>query len=423
MKFTNGVFSVGFSQQPKPAGVLIEASGYLPKASGPLSGSDTNMVFSLKRGSNLAGMVKLPDGRPARNVTVYLTDMKDGVALDPDIQMQFELNRSLKSVRTDANGRFSFVPLLGAYAFYVYEKSGFGEIMMDDFAKSPVLQMQPLARVEGKLLVGSKPAANEKVLLTYSSPPYLHHPRSFAPIHLSLNATTRPDGTFVFESVPPVPVSVFHVPKVKDSQAGFLAVSQITGFTLKSGETRAVTLGGQGRPVTGKFVINGHPGKLDWRQDVSSLELIVSDPPGIPSLREALNIYSAALNASQTEEERKMIKQSFLPKREAILQKIAAFYRTDAGMQHHFSKKTYVLNFQQDGTFRVEDVPPGRYELRFELRGSAGDERSRGPLIATSKQEIEIASMPGGRSDQPQDMGTITVTARGGLQAQGNISK
>lgn len=417
--FTNGAFTTSFTAQPKPAGFLIEAKGHLPKASEPIYSSTTNLVFALQKGGNLVGTVKLPDGRPARNVAVYLIDMRTMLEITSDIRLQFELNRGLKSVRTDANGRFSLPPSADAYGLYVYESAGFAEVLMGDFAKTPVLQMKPLARVEGKLMVGSKPAGDQEVIIGYAAPPYLYHPRTFAPINLSMTTKTKADGTFVFEALPPVAVGVSHVPKVKESRMGSLPIAQNAGFVLKPGETRALTLGGQGRPVTGRFVIEGYTDKIDWRQDVSSLELVVADPSGIPSLFQLSAGFSKALYAAKTEEEKQKLRQEYAPKREAIIKQWVEFYRTDLGMQHHFSKKKYALNFQQDGSFRVEDVPPGKYDLRFELRGSGGDGRNRlsAPLIAITKKQLEMPAIPDGRNDQPLDLGIIVVPQRGLMKA------
>lgn len=412
--FTNGAFTTSFTAQPKPAGFLIEAKGYLPKASEPIYSSTTNLVFALQKGGNLVGTVKLPDGRPARNVAVYLIDMRTMLEITSDIRLQFELNRGLKSVRTDANGRFSLPPSADAYGLYVYESAGFAEVLMGDFAKTPVLQMKPLARIEGKLLIGSKLAGDQEVIIGYAAPLYLYHPRTFAPINLSMTTKTKADGTFVFEALPPVAVEVSHVPKVKESRMGSLPIAQNTGFVLKPGETRALTLGGQGRPVTGRFVIEGYTDKIDWRQDVSSLELVVADPPGIPSLFQLSAEFSKAVYAAKTEEEKQKLRQEYAPKREAIIKQWVEFYHTDVGMQYYFSKKKYALNFQQDGSFRVEDVPPGKYELRFELRGGGdGSNRMSAPLIAITKKQLEMPAIPNGRDDQPLDLGIIVVPQRG----------
>ena len=59
-------------------------------------------------------------------------------------------------------------------------------------------------------------------------------------------------------------------------------MSQTTGFALKPGETKTITLGGQGKPVTGQLVVKGYEGKIDWRADVHNLELILPPMDELP---------------------------------------------------------------------------------------------------------------------------------------------
>ena len=68
-------------------------------------------------------------------------------------------------------------------------------------------------------------------------------------------------------------------------------------------------------------------------------------------------------------------------------------------------------------TFRIEDVPGGKYTLRVDLREpNAGMNRYSAPPIAFTQQEIEVPDSPGGRSDDPHDLGTIAMIPRGGLK-------
>jgi peroxiredoxin len=89
------------------------------------------------------------------------------------------------------------------------------------------------------------------------------------------------------------------------------------------------------------------------------------------------------------------------------------FYRSDAGRQYSFAQRRFALNFKQDGTFRIEDVPAGKYNLRIELRENTGDgpEHFSAPIIASYTKEIEVADSPAGVGDT-LDLGAIQVGAR-----------
>jgi hypothetical protein len=100
--------------------------------------------------------------------------------------------------------------------------------------------------------------------------------------------------------------------------------------------------------------------------------------------------------------------------REKALAKQRAFYATEKGREHHFKNRRYALNFAPDGSFRVEDVPGGKYRLRIDLREGGGDGPMRfsAPRIANLEKEFEIPDSPGGRSDEPFDLGKIEMEAR-----------
>jgi thiol-disulfide isomerase/thioredoxin len=62
---------------------------------------------------------------------------------------------------------------------------------------------------------------------------------------------------------------------------------------------------------------------------------------------------------------------------------------------------------QPDGTIRVDDVPPGSYRLRLTYRADpfSGFNPSADALVAT--KQFNIPAVPGGRSDEPLDLGEL----------------
>src|SRR4051812_34637355 len=64
------------------------------------------------------------------------------------------------------------------------------------------------------------------------------------------------------------------------------------------------------------------------------------------------------------------------------------------------------MRFQEDGRFRIEDVPGGPYAINLQLRDATGH------FIATVEKSFEIPESPGGRTDEPFDVGTIEVSTR-----------
>ena len=214
-------------------------------------------------------------------------------------------------------------------------------------------------------------------------------------------------------------MQVYHSPKVKDGKMGTTPMSQTTSFSLKPGEVKTVTIGGKGRPVAGQLVVNGYNGTIDWRADVYNLELILPPTDEFPDLLVLSREQSAKIQATDSEEEKKRLIEEMQKSREQGLAKQRAFYATDKGREYYFQNKRYALNFAQDGSFRVEDVPGGKYRLRVDLRegGSDGPMRFSAPRIANLDKEFEIPDSPGGRTDEPFDLGKIEMQARKTVRA------
>ena len=122
---------------------------------------------------------------------------------------------------------------------------------------------------------------------------------------------------------------------------------------VKPGQTVQVTIGGKGRPVIGRVVLDGTPeSPVDWTQNDA----------GRDQTRRRVGL---ALFAS---------------------------------------------NIDKDGRFRIEDVPAGKYELESR-RQWRPDPRFGGPgdVIGKVKMPFTVPEIPGGRSNEPLDLGTITA--------------
>jgi thiol-disulfide isomerase/thioredoxin len=416
---SNGAFTAYFVKRPQPPGVLIEADDYLPYSSGGITATTTNLTVAMKKGTGSAGVLLKPGGQPAAGVTVYLADMRNGVSVDGEkMQVRDRSSRGTRSTRTDDAGKFSFAPQVDAYAVIVVDDAGYLEAKVGDLAPTKEVRLQPWARVEGRLMIGTRPGTNEFVRLGQAHVPYADHPRSFSPLGLYLRTTTDGDGKFVFERVPPIAVEVYHEPKVRDSRTGTIAMSQTTKFSLKPGEKRELTLGGKGRPVVGRFVVNGYEGRIDWRADVQNLELVVPEPPGLPDFQAIYKEFNQLHGAAKTEDEKTAARAELDRRQKEATEKQKAFYAGEAGLQYHFTKRRYALNFAQDGSFRVDDVPGGKYSLRIDLReGGDGPSRFSAPRIGDLTREIEVPNSPGGRSDEPFDLGVLELRARNALKA------
>jgi hypothetical protein len=409
---TDGNFAIGFFRHQQAPAVLIEADGYLPHASGLINVAETNLIVALQKGSGPEGMLLKPDGQPAGGVTVYLTDSRNAVYVSGEgMVVQERMYRGTRGIPTDDSGRFSFAPQVDANSVVVVDEAGYAEVTVEDLARSPEVRLKPWARVEGELRIGTRPGANETIRLGLPPRVSFRGSPAIPPLSLFLTTTTDAEGRFRFDRVPPVLVQIYHEPKVRDSRTGMIAQSQLTNLALEPGETHTVTIGGQGRPVIGQFVLKDHDGPIDWRADVHSLEWIRPQSARLPDLLSLAKEYQQSLSAALTEEEKEKARAAHERQREDAVRRLEEFHASDEGQEYQLARRRYALNFSQDGMFRVEDVPGGRYTLRVDLRepGADGPTRFSAPVIASLTQEIEVPDADGGRSDVPHDLGVIVV--------------
>jgi len=153
---------------------------------------------------------------------------------------------------------------------------------------------------------------------------------------------------------------------VREEGLGAIPESQTVRLSLNPGATREIVLGGKGRPVIGRIVVNGYERRINWRNDVHSMDLIVPEPTGLPTWEVLDKEYSEALSAAKTDEERTAVKTRNEQRRKALVAQWQAFYSSEAGRQYWLAAHRYVLNFSRDGSFRIEDVPGGKYRLAID---------------------------------------------------------
>jgi peroxiredoxin len=194
-------------------------------------------------------------------------------------------------------------------------------------------------------------------------------------------------------------------------------MSQTESFLLRPGETKSITIGGRGRPVVGKVVVKGYDQKINWRSDAYTIEKILPPPPDIPDMMTLSREWSAKVQAADSEDEKKRLIAEIQKQQAEAQEKQRNFYQTEKGREYWFQNKRYCLNFAQDGSFRIEDVPGGKYRLRIDLReGGGGPMSFSSPSIGHLQKEFDVPASQGGRTDEPFDLGTVEIAARKALK-------
>jgi hypothetical protein len=69
------------------------------------------------------------------------------------------------------------------------------------------------------------------------------------------------------------------------------------------------------------------------------------------------------------------------------------------------NRRIYGFRVERDGSFRIDDVAPGTYELILKPWETPPGRRP----LATATRTVVVAEIPGGRSDIPLDLGAVEM--------------
>ena len=347
--YTQGHYEAQFTF-PYPAHLIrIEAGGYKPGISRPIGSEegDVTIDIELEKGMGPTGIVHLPDGTPAMGAEVILCTPSQGAYIRNGRNAQ---RRDSQYIETKQDGKFSFPAQTDVYAIVVLHDEGYLEVSESELAESTDLTLQPWATVTGKVLIGKTPVANESVRLGFDRPPDRSQPR----IYHDYRIATDSHGIFVFERVPPGQARISRMIRISERSSRY---SHSTSVEAKAGETVSITIGGLGRPVTGKVLVPDYlKEKFDWQHTDYGLRIDSSEGP----------------------------------------------YRQLG------------FKIQGDGAFRIDDVPAGDYYLYVNAYAPPAAPRSfRGERIGLLSQHFTIPEMPNGRSDEPLDLGALELDVIG----------
>ena len=366
--------------------ILVEADGYIPDISQSVEAQPGNRYFeiSLVRSNGISGFVLLPDGSPAANAGVYLcggNPMPQNLPSGAILMSGPVMTENLRSIRcslstggspfsfatqTDASGRFSLKPVPGPHSFYAAHEKGFAAIVPENIPASGNITLQPWAQIAGAVMVGSQPGANQSVSL--ASLAMTQRPPA---LRVMLTTATDSEGRFEFTSVPPGEYKITNRPAVGSS--GNSAV-----VAVRSGETATIRIGGTGRPLTGRIVAVGVDPTVTPRIQSASLALKLPDE-NIPSRSDSV-AYSQWLES-------------------------------EAGVARLRAERSYLLRFEADNSFRLEDIPAGTYTLTVTVNSSGRLDPQTGMPVGLERvtKEIVVPEMPGGSSDNPLNLGVINL--------------
>lgn len=356
--FKNGEYSYKFDEPMHGHLLQVVAPGYLPKSSRVFK-SDEGKVrfdFALQRGRGPAGTIVTADGKKAVGAEVGLATREKRAFLDGG-RFDRSQNRA-EVVTTDKHGRFSFLPQdTEEYILLVFHEEGFAECTAAELQSNREIVLEPWGRLQGQVRLGDKPDVGRQVSYQPKRPdgiPSHHFIWSYG-----YETNTNENGRFEFERVIPGTGTLSRVVVTAFLDSWQHSPCWQTPVEIQPHQTTWATIGGTGRPVSGRLVLDREPDvQVDWTTNE-------------PATIQRWDIQSGS---------------------------------------HKEPYARYAANLAASGEFRIPDVPPGDYKLIVPVNNpprpnacGAGSELGRAELI------FSVPNLADVRSDDVLELGAITA--------------
>ncbi|UCD27939.1 MAG: carboxypeptidase regulatory-like domain-containing protein [Planctomycetota bacterium] len=392
---SGGRFEIRF-RSPQPGRVIsIEAEGYRVVRSRSFKADEGEVTHNFKlypsgaplpAEAGLAGIVHLPGSARVEGAKVYPASRSQSWYFQKNLQERFA---DLNKVITDSQGNFVMPSAGYLEAVLIVHKQGYAWATAEQLDASRDVTLQPWGRIEGTIHIGPKPGSKEDLALQFNFP---YRPNT-AKIPWDYQPTMTEPGRFVFNRLPAGEVMVFRVinrPNPLNERQKLPAYTHGERVVVESGGTARVTIGGTGCPVVGRVKLpSGTDIEIDWNSPYGTV--IAHVRPTRPDHLLPDDVID------MTPEERKAW--------------FTNWSKTEEGRSYILlAEKDYVVLFQSDGSFRIEDIPTGTYDFRVNVSKLPSAEASSPfETIALLTHEFEVPEMIGGRSDKPLNLGNLEL--------------
>ncbi len=273
-------------------------------------------------------------GNPVAGAKVYLATKTQALEGVFDHERYTDNNFTVAS---NSGGEFYFLAQFERYKVAVLHDSGYAEALLMPDQSPGDLTLKKWARVAGRLYQAGQPVPDASV---YLRPLDGQRFGDLPSIQNGMATVTDAAGKFVFEKVPPVKCLL--EPDLSPWRDYPITSSPHVPLDLLSGQQVTLNLGGEGAQVTGRVKLKGDAAKetgLNW-----SLNYLLHKTPGIeptPEIRGFGFDWERGWSDAWTESTEGL-----------------AYLST---LHHDF------VTLKPDGTFLINGVPAGDYELAFKI--------------------------------------------------------
>ena len=321
-----------------------------------------------------------PDGRPASGATVAFPFYYFTGDLNPPPDPQ---TPQFPKYQADAHGIVSIPASNGQQKLVVAHSTGCTELGPDIWTRGGSVRLRAWARIDGKLTLRGRPSSGQ----------YVEAFGAFDPgdqqLSFAIKSRTAADGSFAIERVPPVGAA--YVERFSESVG---VAFPWTKINVDAGQTTRPAVGNTGGFVVGR--LEAPPALVDRHDSLYSGDIIHQEiPPRLPMPDDVRN---------GTFEQRKKWNAEFT--------KTDKFKTWSAAAQNALNAfRGYPMEINADGTFCIEDVSAGTYELEVRICRSSDLNwmSDLGSPIAMGGSRFLVPTMPGGRSDEPLQLPPIAL--------------
>lgn len=386
-KGKNGVFadSVPIQKLNSPKTRLkIEAPGLIPFITAPMMSFatfDTTVTLN-KVGNTAANIVLLPDGTPAAKARIVMSSDPQKPYFRFSFRSQSgipeEDSHQIQVIRTDDAGHFSLPPNSADRPVVIAHKEGFLETSLARLQQSPEVRLRRWGRLEGTLTENGKAKPDQRLELLFTERPDYY-------LNVDYYLKTDRNGHFVFDKVPPGDCTLACTAPSKGTWPRFHA------FPVKVavGETTKVDYANVGRTVSGRLTTTPAGVEIDWQKVVTNHLLAQRRPEQHRSEPPAFADFV------RQEDYR------------------AAFEKW--GMSLSGSAKihdSFDLEIEADGSFHVDAVPPGTYDLEVSITDPDHPKEGHWQNLGSLKKEVVISPAEEKGADSSVDLGSFVIPVK-----------
>lgn len=306
--------------------------------------------------------------------------------------------------KTDGEGKFSISNVPSPCTIVVFDLAGYLEERHTAPEAGLELKLRGLGALNGKLLTGSSPGSRERIEAHNALLPHLAFPRTFSALWFRAQTHTDSSGAFVLSNLPPIALELHHAVRFPASTNDFLT-SQNTRVDIPEGDSFKITLGGKGGRMVGRIELESFEQSFDWPIQSQIISAVVPRPLALQQIDRQVAEFDSVADSIKADPSNRALSENVQKLGSTIERAVDAFYESSEGQSYN-PRRQFSLIFSRDGSFRVDDLPPGNYSLDLVFRERPTIPGIPAPQLARLQQTITV---PINESSDPFDLGTISV--------------